>query len=898
MFGTVISLGILAIMILSIIGALLFGRTNAKFRCASIGCAAVLSFIATIITKSLLKKGELITLIESLIAEFAQLAQAAISMPEVTETILSLVSAMIAPLLFIIFFIVFSIIAFLVSVIVWLIKVITTTEENKRKNSIVTRLVTGVISGLIFIVCIMIPVSSYASVASSALPIIDDPEFEAVGDISTELNNVPTIKVFNTLGGSLLCNTLTNIKFTDGEETITTNLSNEAESVAYLYNNIKKLSGIELSDYSNTEAEIIITIGENLSGSKFITKLSSGIIYYATDAWRKGEPFLGVEKPSAGQTFDPVIDEFFLIAHTDSQNISYLSEDINTIAHLISDFATGGVFAKLESEPKEIITALTENDIILNVIADLNANPRMKRLIPILTNLGFSIIGDSIGIPENAQEVYDGIMSDISDAINNTASYQISDRINTVADTVYASITESGTQITEEDALIIASALVSKFENKQLVKPEEITAFFLSLNEALSEGETADITFSGSFSIAPLGKDSDTDVSVIVAALLNEISAASDLDGEAKAQAIQNALDAFIATGIIDSASSEYKAAFVESVCENALSRSKEDTAKTIENIKALKSGQTASSVITKITLESIFFDPELYTQSTIDSTELNNSMAKLFSNAADIVYKMSESDFDITHMTDHLSDLFDTLAHTSIYGQQKTHHLFSALLHSSAIQDSISLSNDILSSIIDSTKDINDFSSLIEMIGGFSGVIENSGEDNIQTDHIINIIKNTNKETAGVIETIITEETLVDAGIENNNMTQTVDVVQNVFANLAEIEDEETFENEAEAVKSLMELASLDLESKENVFSGDDGIGYTADELVNTIAQSTAVRKTLSDTVSAESQNPFEINLSETDHSDLLAACDSHLQNNPDDTDFINDIKNLFGIA
>ena len=106
------------IIVVYILGSLMFGKLNAKFRCFSIILSAVLAFAVTMLVKANISteavfSGVVLTLKNSGVTEIAELAE---QLMPVGETLLSVLGAIIGPILFLVLFIVFSIITWVYTI--------------------------------------------------------------------------------------------------------------------------------------------------------------------------------------------------------------------------------------------------------------------------------------------------------------------------------------------------------------------------------------------------------------------------------------------------------------------------------------------------------------------------------------------------------------------------------------------------------------------------------------------------------------------------------------------------------------------------------------------------------------------------------------------------------------
>lgn len=906
MIGLIVSAVIVLIFLLSVGGSYVFGKINAKFRCLSIVTAALSAFIGALIVKFNMSSGWALNIVIDYLksAGEATTSETLAELSEVTVTLLSVIGSLTAPIIFLVFFIIFSIIAFITSVIVWFCKMIASASNpEKKKNGFITRLVTGAVSGLVVTTCLLIPISAYSRVAAIALPELEHSGIvekdSEVASIITEVDEAIVVKSFRIFGGSLMTNALTNINLNDENSVTTVKLADETQNLATLYSHILSLSETKLEDYSDKEAEAILAIGDDFAHSKLITKLSCETLFALTEAWKNGEDFIGIQKPDMGETFAPIFDELILISNSDSQNDTYLGEDITTIAQLVSHLANSGVFAKLDQEPTELIHTLTDNGVISDLITTLNSNQRMKRLIPILSNVGFSVISDSIGIPADKNAVYNDMMSDIADTINVSASLEESERAAKIAETIMATTHDAGMDIAETEATILADSLIKYFGSNTSVTSADVATFFAEVGAAMSESGSSSIAFTGTPAFSKL--NSSSAYSAEAGDLLQKLAEAALITDES---ARKNAINAAVnGSELYASASADAKKALIE-IASNA---SAEIMAASLENAAALQSSEKAIGKIKKITLSDINFNLDLYLNSSATSDVINNDMTALFINAATIVKNLasinnSESGaMNFSVIAEALGKILDILASNDIYGKEKTHDLFEAIISSGIISDATGLSRAEIDKLIESTIGITKYSTVVGAMADITSVADGMQNNSLESDHIQSLIGNLDHESVVVVDTLITSEKLKESGLNAKDPEQATEVVHKLFGELSAIQNEELFETEANAVEHLLELATVASHTtKEDKIFGEGGVlGVTATQVIEELHLSSAVCSTFEYSNNTAGTNPFGIDMNENDKAEFSAACEQYLKENPTDEakEFINNTKTFFDI-
>ena len=643
----------------------------------------------------------------------------------------------------------------------------------------------------------------------------------------------------------------------------------------------------------------------SFSSSKLISKLAGELIYTATDAWQHGETFIGIEKPTLGETFDPVFNEIVNISHDDAKNATYLGEDITTIAHLVSEFAKAGLFAKLDAEPDELLDTLTADGVIENIISELNHNARMKRLIPVVSNIGFKLIGDTIGIPETKAEVYDDMMSSVATKLNDTATLSEPERIDTIADMITSATADAGMNIEETEARILAAGISQYFTGDNMVTPEEVTQFFAEVSEAMSGEEgssTEGIAYTSGASVVKLsGNNSKKDAAGFAAKLLKQLQQTGKIDNEAERN--RQIEDAIKSSPLFDNIPEDVKESIQGNIIEKAQNADLTASASSLDNIAALASSETATEKITLITMSDIKFNPDDYMNSSASAEELTNTMVDVFKSASSIVKSLNDSEESgsdkLTSMTTALGGILDALSGSDSYGKDKAHNLFAAVVTSSIVTESTGLSREDTFKIVEGTKDVENYTGLVGTMTQMGNVVSGMQNSEVNTDDLVSLIKNLDKTTVALVDSLITAETIEGFGIGVENSEDAAKLVHKLFSILADINDESTFENEATAVKHLLDLATSasNLGDANNAFGANGALSCTASEFISYVYDSVAVRQTFEYSKAELGVNPFSVTLNAEDKDVLVKACDSFKASHANSDGFIQSIYAFFGL-
>ena len=462
-------------------------KSTLKLRLASVITAAVSAFGLTLVFKST-ASAELLTQILTALQKLGLPVDIILENSGLYgDVLVKFIAALVSPIVFIALFISFDLIFFLLRVIVFLLKALL--FRSKKKPKIFTRVVFGTIQGLITVFCFLLPIAVYIEIASAIAPEI--PEITSTPQEETVLlqqnidkaNNSTIIKTYRNLGGNLLSGALTDIEITSNDNTVTkVKLSDEIGAVAAFCVDISKLGKTPVSEYGEEENSILSDIGTALTDSKVIAEIACNVIHEATDAWSKGETFAGVAKPQLDPKLDPLLDKIIEILNTSSENPEYLGEDINTIASIFRQLHEAGVFDTVVSGG-DITAVLQNSNVMSDLISTVNANPRMRTLIPVLTNLGLSLVTDSLGLPGIDDEAYSEMVTNVTNDLTANKDKSKEERVASMSITLNQTLTENGfTGLGEFELNVVSDALITYFDNggtiPESLSEDDISAFF------------------------------------------------------------------------------------------------------------------------------------------------------------------------------------------------------------------------------------------------------------------------------------------------------------------------------------------------------------------------------------------------------------------------------------
>lgn len=264
---------------------------------------------------------------------------------------------------------------------------------------------------------------------------------------------------------------------------------------------------------------------------------------------------------------------------------------------------------------------------------------------------------------------------------------------------------------------------------------------------------------------------------------------------------------------------------------------------------------------------------------------------SKALAHAFVVVYGMTDDisggTFDAKRMLGTMGPALDSFAQTETIGQQKTKYMLEAILQSRLIHDSIGFgvveATDSAASIADNSAK-KSYASVMSSLSGVVEMLEAATDKSKNTKEAVDkMLDDLTPEAASVMETMATPSVMQNYGVPEKSADSVANMVSGTFGNLKDVPAED-YDKESAAVSDMMNvmmsITEGDTSSEEGVFGGENSVTQiTEEEYVNNIMESTAMSKTVVDTVYADGDEPkvdplnSGRSLSETEKTNLVGA-------------------------
>ena len=228
---------------------------------------------------------------------------------------------------------------------------------------------------------------------------------EMVADIlDAASNNAGTVTV-KLVGGGLVYDMMTSYKV--GGETAT--LKNETGTIKAIANAV-----VVSADEDTTKeesAKSVRAISKAFSKSTLLPTLVSEITASASEDWKNGKDFHGIEMPSIGEDLDHVM--LSVVDGLAASDTTTIKQDVETIVDIVAVLIEKDALDDFGKDPM----SLFENEQVTEkIFLDLLNNPRLCVLIDGFTDFGVSMLMQTVSIPEKLEPIYDEFKGELKSA--------------------------------------------------------------------------------------------------------------------------------------------------------------------------------------------------------------------------------------------------------------------------------------------------------------------------------------------------------------------------------------------------------------------------------------------------------------------------------------------------
>ena len=934
-----------------------FIRKLAKTRIKSICVIAsvVLALVGTIVFKSIVidpnfGKGTLLPLITAIPEQVTDLAN---SSDLLLEFIVGLPVALISPLIFVILYLVFRLITGIIYLFILIFAGRAIKRSNKKDIPYATArsIAWSAVSSVLALLVILIPVAFYGGLAEDVVGVvasveaIDDETQDTIEMVSEDylkpITDGTAVQLFRALGGDMLIDEMTSFTI-EGEVVY---LKDELDTIVDLVNNIMPLvkEGAPGS-YGKDEADSLVAAVNSLTGSKCLTAIASEAVYFLTDDMVNGK----ADMPMAdNEMFGGLVSKTLTIVHGDAKDTDKFSADLKTVGKMASELIKGGVLANIDNTDA-LMDELAGGTTVQNVILVLGENSSMKCLIPEVTNIGIKAIANAVKVKEDEEAVYNELMETIAADLNGVKELDDVNMVRQLSLRLTDAFDKAGIVIDKQVIDLYSIAMIQGIINgagEEEITAAEVEGFFVAFAASADQLGTPDVA------------DDAENANSAPAVLARMIYNLSALDAKTDAEAIKTLL-ATEAEAMLGTTESDLYKVIVEGVkitvddkeesvgpvkLKKNLDAMFVDSAKdpkydyaiqkkfystsTFANTVALQSAATMREKSLLIFMEDVVIDVD--SVGDFDAANEAQAIGAIFAQAGTLMNDVSGEEINIGTMATSVGAILNSLNASASVGEERTTNLFIAIIQSSMVRETAKMDIGTATQLgvkgtvknangdpVDYEKTFKTISNTMDVLQNMSSNTEGGGMS--QADLTV-VLKDLNPQTAGMIESYITEDRLQDDyKLDAEQSATAAPLISDVFGYMGNNDlTEEECEKEAAALNDVMTLVTgasdrvnNEETSAQTVFGDDPNtsvMGKSAEDTVATFMASESLKHSLDNNSKNGTleEDPFGLGEMMAEENDdkqqLLDAMKGHYEASEDKEKDANDLTNLgklFGLG
>ena len=605
----------------------------------------------------------------------------------------------------------------------------------------------------------------------------------------------------------------------------------------------------EGSGLTAKQIEAVAKLAEKFSQSGILTEVGADIISEACTKWSNGEAFLGMEFEGFDPMIDPIV-EALLVAMKDS-TAETLIVDLGSFVDILRTLNDYDLLSLTSGGTDDILSKLSGSAIsdLLKILSD---NSRLNVVIPEVTNLSIRMLGATLKIPENSGVIYETVVNDLSNSLNNVLSSEMTEEdITKFSEEVYNSLQSNGIEVGKEVATLVSTALTDSF--KELdgdITAESVQKYFEDYaiiyeqvdnkeNNSMAAGKDY-VSLSGS--VGSSNTDTKRDFAnmtyeeklVILAEadlldIYNDLYNLTELVADDILVTGQRA-DAFVNYIIIiyDSINTNYQAL-------RALGDASDNP------IVSLKSPETI--ITTKTTIESLMVTSGSYELSENDIKNIGEG----FDHINEFLQSVGDMEGDIS---------FENLESVNIEAIGKA---LDALKDTTIFAGAVDpLAGAVINNVanVDVTKELVNgnvsYTDLMGTVSATAGLMNSLNKDDIDSKNasVLQLIETITPSNADIIIAIVNEEFMMKQGVSAEYAAASAKTLRTVLKEMANV-DPSNRESEARSVRYIFELA-MSLSNSSNIM-GEDELFGNAEEIIIVCVESKVVAETLKELTTDE---------------------------------------------
>lgn len=418
-----ICIGITAIFILAVLGEFLAGfRRGVGKQLFHLVLSAVALFVSFAITERLVTElhtlfsnytiEDMVGYVESLINTpiRADIREALVGIDtHLAELILTLpMATLVAPVLFTVLY---AIINLVVKIVYWTLGRLVPRGRNIASRGL--GMIVGAVEGAVISALLLLPFMAFGQVMDGAAEriVAEGNNHSQIVEIRDEyigpLNETPIFKLTGALGGDAMLDSFAKVDMGEGE----VDLREEIYAAVDIVDAILEFGEADFSSLTDAQKAAITRMVDCIGDSELWSEIFAELLV-SISGTSEGAP------AEDGELMAVIVDDMMYIFSTSTGD--NVGGDLNTFKELFFILSDEGVLTAFNGgELEALLDILASKDdedqtVISRIMDTLSKNERTARVADSLMRLSVSIMADSLGLGEDAEQLYEDVKTGIN----------------------------------------------------------------------------------------------------------------------------------------------------------------------------------------------------------------------------------------------------------------------------------------------------------------------------------------------------------------------------------------------------------------------------------------------------------------------------------------------------
>jgi len=289
-----------------------------------------------------------------------------------------------------------------------------------RRHSRTLGGVTGGICGFVVSLILLSPVVGYFSFADTLLSTTDSfrVKWSSFGVTEEQITvvrdtvNDPVATLLEAVGGGLVFDSYASTRLNGNRVYLRREAEDCAAVVTDLAGAMKLLQ--KPGSITSEQREMLAGLGARISGSETTSLLAADILNNVAEAWLDGRSFMKLSCPAFGERISPLmLGALEVCAESTSDCVG---RDISTLLNVYLIAADYGLLSDMSYD--ELANSLEAEGVLDLIYNELLANPCMAHLASKMTDMALSLMASALEHADFDKSKLDGLMGDLTDALN------------------------------------------------------------------------------------------------------------------------------------------------------------------------------------------------------------------------------------------------------------------------------------------------------------------------------------------------------------------------------------------------------------------------------------------------------------------------------------------------